>query len=196
MPTNTSNATMAGPLTLLQAADVATWYERYTPQLRSFIAHYLLRCPEDAADVDDVLQETFLRLMRHLAAFTDCDDAHRLNYVYQAARHIVTDAYRKGRQPTRAAVPLSAVPYAPMQPVTASHDWQAGMQPEQTTAARLTLRALWEATQETHRRLLVLLLAGRDREEIAAILGVSLRAVDVRCCRLRHALREIGEQIA
>ena len=193
---NTTSTQNAGPLTLLQAADVARWYDEFTPQLRSFIARCLLRCPDDAADVDDLMQDVFVRLMRYLAAFAACDEAHRVNYVYQTARHVAYDAHRKALVSTRAAVPLSAVPNSAMEAVTASHDWQAMARPEQTTEARMTLRALWDATPETHRRLLALLLAGYDRAEIAALLGTSLRAVDVRCWRLRHALREIGEQIA
>lgn len=194
----TNTTPNAGPLTLLQAADVARWYDEFAPRLRGFAARYLLQCATDAADVDDLLQDVFIRLMRDMARFARLDHAHRANYCYQTTRWVAYDAYRVSQARRLAATPLSAVAQAAMgtmEPLTASHDWQASMQPEQTTEARMTLRAVWDATPERYRALLTLLAAGCDRVEMAARLETSVRAVDVRLWRLRQVLREAGEKI-
>ena len=203
---NTTPAQSAGPLTLLQAAEVARWYDEFTPEIRHYATNVLLRCYEDAPDVDDLLHDVFVRLIRHVAEIITLDDKHRRNYVYQTARWIAADRYRKryGKSAMAragqggqlgAAVPLSAVASSAMEPLTASHDWQAHMQPEQTTAARMSLRAVWEATPPKYRDVLLLLAAGVSPADMARRLGLTENAVNMRVYRLRAVLREAGERI-
>lgn len=202
--TSTTHASVAGPLTLLQAAELTQWYDEFAPTLRRAITSTALRTANGLIDADDVIQETFIRLMRHVAHVSSLSDAHRKNYVFQAAGCVAVDLRRRqaGRVGSEAraqfadAVPLSAVANSAMQPVTASHAWRAGMQPEQTTAARMTLRAVWEATPPQHREMVAMLAAGYDTTEIARRLGIKQRAVILRCARLRQTLREVAGKIA
>jgi DNA-directed RNA polymerase specialized sigma24 family protein len=186
---------MAGPLTLLQAAAVACWYDEFAPHLRHFIGA-TLDIADDAPDVDDLLHETFVRLLPHVARLTAMEAAHRRNCAYQAARWTVADYRRRSVRRFRDAVPLSAVADSTMEPVTASHDWQAVMQPEQTTAARMSLRAVWDATPPEMRDLLLLLVAGASPAEMAHVLHLTQHAVNMRVHRLRLVLRNAAERIA
>lgn len=195
----TANTTAnAGPLTLLQAAEVARWYDELAPALRRFVAGVLLRTTDDAPDVDDVLQETFIRLMRSLARVASLSADHRRNYAFNTAKWAAMD-YRRAQRHHIDAMPLSTFA-APadlvMEPVTASHDWQAhsaGM--EQSTAARMTLRAVWEATPPHYRELLSMLAAGYTPAEMAERLHLSQHGVNMRVWRLRAVLREAAERM-
>jgi len=190
-----TNATMAGPLTLLQAAAVAEWYDELSHDLRRFVAGVLLHTSDDSPDVDDVLQETFIALMRRVAHVVTLSPEHRRGYAFQTAISAARDRWRRTSRRID-AIPLSATPDAPMQPLTASRDWQThsnGM--EQTTAVRMTLRAVWDATPPEMRELLLLLAAGYTPAEMAERLGISQHGVNMRVWRLRQTLRAAGEAI-
>jgi RNA polymerase sigma-70 factor, ECF subfamily len=72
------------------SADVLAEFQR---RLRAFVS----RRVRNPADVDDILQETFLRIHRHLA---DVRVADRLAaWVFQVARSAMVDHFRRQRQP-------------------------------------------------------------------------------------------------
>ena len=191
---------ISGPLTLLQAAEVSCWYDEFAHDLRRFVASRLLRTG-DAADVEDVLQETFARLIAHIGDVAALDSRERRrNYAFQAAVWVARDRYRRDARRIDAA-PLSTLPQdddrVALQPLTASHDWQthaSGI--EQTTAARMTLRAIWQATPPQYRELLLLLAQGYTPGEMAARLGITQQGVNMRIWRLRQVLRDAGEALA
>ena len=194
--TRTTHASASGPLTLLQAAAVSQWYDELSHDLRRVVAGVLLHTADDAPDVDDVLQETFIALMRRVAHVVTLSPAHRRGYAFQTAISAARDRWRKTTRRID-AIPLSAAPDAPMQPLTASHDWQThseGM--EQTTEARLTLWAVWNATPPEHREMLQLMALGLDFAEIGQRLGLSKHAIEQRLWRLRPMLREAAEVLA
>ena len=202
MTANTTHTTTnAGPLTLLQAAEVARWYDEIAPDLRRFVASRLLRTTRDATDVEDVLQETFARLIAHIGDVAALDSRERRrNYAFQAAVWVARDRYRRNARRIE-ATPLSTLPQdddrVALQPLTASHDWQthaSGI--EQTTAARMTLRAIWQATPPQYRELLLLLAQGYTPGEMAARLGITQQGVNMRIWRLRQVLRDAGEALA
>ena len=194
--THAQTASAAGPLTLLQAAAVSQWYDELAPDLRRFVAGVLLHTTDNAPDVDDVLQETFIALMRRVAHVVTLSPAHRRGYAFQTAISAARDRWRKTTRRID-AIPLSAAPDAPMTPLTASHDWQTHSEGvEQTTAARLTLTAIWNATPLCDRELLLLLAAGYTPAEMAARLGISQHGVNMRVWRLRQTLRHAGEALS
>jgi RNA polymerase sigma-70 factor (ECF subfamily) len=59
-------------------------------RLRAFVS----RRVRNPADVDDVLQETFLRIHRHLGAVRSSD--RLAAWVFQIARNTLIDHYRRG----------------------------------------------------------------------------------------------------
>ena len=198
--TGTQHASVAGPLTLLQAAEVSRWYDEFAHDLRRFVAMRLLRTTRDAPDVDDILQDVFITLMRHVTHVAGLTPPHRRGYAFQAAVWAARDRHRYHQRRVE-AIPLSAVSpdddRVPLQPLTASHDWQAHASGvEQTTAARMTLRAIWQATPPQYRELLLLLAQGYTPGEMAARLGITRNGVNMRIWRLRQVLREAGEALA
>lgn len=56
---------------------------------------YIRSCVGDPTLADDLLQESFLRLLR--SGFVTDDPAHRRNYLYRIATNLVRDHYRRRR---------------------------------------------------------------------------------------------------
>ena len=69
-------------------------YQRTARPLRA----YLLRSCGDLALADDLLQETFLRLLR--SGFDGEDEDHRRRYLYRIATNLLTDHYRRAKPQT------------------------------------------------------------------------------------------------
>ena len=53
---------------------------------------YLYRATRDGAAADDLLQETYYRLLRGRAAFEN--DDHRVHYLFRVAANLLTDTFR------------------------------------------------------------------------------------------------------
>jgi RNA polymerase sigma-70 factor (ECF subfamily) len=66
----------------------------YTATARPLRA-YLRRCVGDPTLADDLLQESFLRLLR--SGFATDDEVYRRNYLYRIATNLVRDHYRQRR---------------------------------------------------------------------------------------------------
>jgi RNA polymerase sigma-70 factor, ECF subfamily len=75
-------------------------WTRLSDGLRGF----LRRRVADEHAAEDLLQETFVRIHRNLSALTDAD--RLAAWVYQIARNVLTDYYRKTASGAGAAVPL------------------------------------------------------------------------------------------
>lgn len=72
-------------------ADSAVVFAEFQRRLRAFVS----RRVRNAADVDDILQETFLRIHRHLAEVRGED--RLAAWVFQVARSAMVDHYRRQR---------------------------------------------------------------------------------------------------
>jgi RNA polymerase sigma-70 factor, ECF subfamily len=139
---------------------------------------YLRRISGDPALADDVLQESYLRLLRHPPS-PDRDERERKSYLFQIATNLMRDRWR-ARERERSAVDrlLSLWPSRPERSGTLSLD------PLDVGAAleRLQPRAravLWLAHVE-----------GYNHREIAKVLGVQEGSVRVLLFRARRKLEK------
>lgn len=74
-------------------ADSESVFGEFQRRLRAFVS----RRVRNSADVEDIVQETFLRIHRHLAEVRGAD---RLTaWVFQVARSAMVDHFRRRRQP-------------------------------------------------------------------------------------------------
>ena len=147
-------------------------------RLRVFVAR---RVPE--SDVDDVLQEVFLRIQRGLPALRD--DEQFGPWVFQVARHAVTDQYR-----ARQRHPL-AHGDAPERPI------EEPDVDEESAEKRLAMYVapFVAILPEPYRTALTLTeLEGMTQKEAAEALGVSLSGMKSRVQRGREKLRASLEQ--
>jgi RNA polymerase sigma-70 factor, ECF subfamily len=140
-----------------------------------------LRLTGDPAEVDDILQETYLRA--HLA-LCDGDFEERATlatWLYRVATNVAIDALRRRRRwggLLRLFRPLATVPAEAVEARTALAQTAAilsALPPEQAAAIVLTQ------------------VEGLSNAEAAAALGCSEGAVEQRLIRARAALRKRGD---
>ena len=167
--------------------DTLSWQElaqRVRPLIASRVA------PDD---VDDVVQETLVRVAQHIE---DLRDGSRLGpWMLQVARNTVADHHRKlGRTPTAQGVSddalLEHAAHARHEP---SDDSLDGRQAEQALAAwaKFSVQSLPEPYKEA---LVLTELEGMSQKEAAEQLGISYTAMKSRVQRGRVMLREKVER--
>jgi len=74
-------------------------WERFSAPLRRFI----LRRVADTHDAEDILQDVFVKILRHTGDMESRDKIHA--WVYAIARNAITDYYRKSRRHRTEALP-------------------------------------------------------------------------------------------
>lgn len=85
----------------INEAEFRAFYESTAPQLRA----YLRRVTGDASVADDLLQESYLRLLRAPAA--PVEEAHRRHYLFRVATNLLRDHFRAAK---RVAPPVPEAP--------------------------------------------------------------------------------------
>jgi len=148
-----------------EAAFVAL-YEQTARRLRG----YLRRATGDASLADDLLQESYTRLLG--SGFLADDDDHLRNYLFRIATNLVRDHYRRRR-------PTDAEPPDPV--VDASH----GRDIELRTDVGAALAGLKPRDRQM---LWLAYVEGSDHREIASALGLRAASVKSMLSRARSRL--------
>ncbi len=151
--------------------------------LRGALTRYFQRRLPDANEVDDLVQEVFLRIVRR----GDSQDLDRFEgYVFETAASVLKDRFRR----RRVRMSASHVSFEP------DLHGQTDVSPEQTILAREALRSTTRAIMalpERTRTIFVLRrLEGLTHPEIARRLGLSLSAVEKHMQRAAKHLLSLG----
>ena len=135
---------------------------------------YLRRISGDPAQADDVLQESYLRLLRHPPS-PDRDERERKAYLFQIATNLMRDRWRaKERERSALERLLSLWPSRP-----------------ETSGVSLDMSAALERLPPRDRALLWLAhVEGYEHREIARILGLQEGSVRVILFRARKKLEK------
>ena len=91
------------PALTFDEAGFRAFYDKTAPQLRS----YLRRVSGDASIADDLLQESYLRLLR--APLADAGEDHRRFYLFRIATNLLRDHFRANKH---SFAPLPEMPSA------------------------------------------------------------------------------------
>lgn len=75
----------------MDEAEFRAFYEQTAPQLRG----YLRRVTSDASLADDLLQESYLRMLR--APLAPTEPAHRKHYLFRVATNLLRDHFRASK---------------------------------------------------------------------------------------------------
>jgi RNA polymerase sigma-70 factor (ECF subfamily) len=143
--------------------DLARVYAATSRQIWAF-----LRRSVDAAEADDLLQETYFRFLRSGAKVES--DEHAKNYLFRIAANLVRDEFRRRRVRAEAREPEEEVRAA-----------------GRSTEVRNDLRAALAELGERDRQLLWLAHAeGFSHREIATILGLKEASVRLMLFRARQ----------
>lgn len=153
---------------------------------RSSIHHYVLRLVGDSSLADDLTQETFLRVHRHLAELKD--PAALEGWLYRIATNVSYDRLRQ-REHRQPALPLLSADEGRNDAV----EEDGALRPDQL----LEQKEMGDCVQHflaglspTHREVMLLHdLQGYTDPQIAEMLGLSLHNVKIRLHRARAGLR-------
>ena len=137
----------AGSDGTLGAADFGAFYEQTASALRKYVS----RCLGQPALADDIVQEAYLRLLRHPPPSQQPGELRA--YLFGIASNLMTDQWRR-RQ-------LEATLPEPCLPVAADASLQLDMQSKFLQLRPLDRQLLWLAYVE-----------GANHREVAAALGL------------------------
>ena len=163
----------AGALDVPFEMDEDTFRAFYDRTARPLWA-YLARITGDRQAADDLLQESYYRLLR--ARVTHDDETHRRHYLFKIATNLARDGYRrKAAAPEIAAASSEVEPADPVSPERAE--------------ARLDLSRAFGRLKRRERELLWLAYAqGSSHAEIGTALGLKTGSIKPLLFRARHKL--------
>jgi RNA polymerase sigma-70 factor (ECF subfamily) len=151
--------------------NVTFLWEQYNQRLASFI-----RSRVDSDDADDILQEVFIRVHRHLCCQPNWERPDA--WFYQIARNLIIDYYRSRRE-------LAEVPESlPAEPDLPEED------PEAVLALSLS-GMVHELPEPYCQALLLTEYQGLSQKELAESQGISLSGAKSRVQRAREKLRDM-----
>ena len=152
----------------LDEAAFAAFHARTSRALRAYVYRVLGQAP----DVDDIVQEAYLRMLR--ADVPSDDDEHLRRYLYRVTSNLIVDRWRKRRhEEGEEMMPELASPRPRYEEHAAVAKIFAELKPRDRAL-------LWLAYVE-----------GESHEEIASSLGVGRRGVKVMLFRARRRLRDL-----
>lgn len=159
----------APPALCMDEAGFRSFYENTAPQLRA----YLRRVTGDASLADDLLQESYLRLLR--APLAQADEPHRRHYLFRIATNLLHDHFRASKH-SFTALPEMPSPGHPSREFELAHD----LEPFLSKLHPRQREMLWLAYVEGYRH-----------EEIAETLRCKSSSVRPMLFRARRRLAEL-----
>lgn len=150
-------------------------------QLNADLRRFIRRSVSDEHVAEDLLQETFVRIHRHIESLADTD--RLAAWVYQIARNVIHDHYRNSAR----------------SPVALGDTDPAAEPPDQFNQMRCRsvewLDELIARLPESYREALRLAeIEGLPQKDVALRLGISLSGAKSRIQRGRVKLKEVLEQ--
>lgn len=159
--------------------------ERHSPALQRFCRH----CLGSAADAEDICQETFVRAWHALPRYRESGQFRP--WLWRIALNLCHDhaRARQSRQRWLCEWPTDDPPDA-LSPLHESPDAAA----ETRAALRLLARGLALLPEKLRTPLVLSAIEQLPHQEIAVVLGTSVRAVDSRVFRARQRLAKWWQQ--
>ena len=154
-------------------------------ELERRLRPYVARRMASASDVDDILQEIFVRVHQGLASLRDGERFG--GWVYRIAEHVIADSAR-----ARAREPFVRAPELPEHPDTdADPDEVSELQSSLGTCVALFVARLPSPYREA---VTLTELEGLTQQDAADMLGISLSGMKSRVQRGREKLRDMFEE--
>lgn len=150
--------------------DEAAFSGFYATHARQLWA-YVYRVTANGADADDIVQESFLRLLR---SGPDAGDEARRRFLYRVASNLMVDRWRRRKRADLESRPHLSDVVAP--PPTPDHD---------------VARIFAELTARDRALLWLAYVEGESHQEIAASLGLGTRSIKVLLFRAKRRLRDL-----
>ncbi len=154
-------------------------WERSSRRLLAFIRSRV----RDDAEADDILQQVFIRVHRNLCCQPDSEWSKPESWIYQIARNLIIDHYRRQRETIEIPDSLPADP---------DIDELVRLEPDPEAVLALSLKEMIDDLPEPYRQALLLTeYQGLSQKQLAESLGISLSGAKSRVQRARDKLREM-----
>jgi RNA polymerase sigma-70 factor (ECF subfamily) len=158
----------------LMADNLELLWDRYSRRLGGFIRSRVW----DDAEADDILQEVFIRVHRNLCCQPESEWNKPESWIYQIARNLIIDHYRRRRE--TAELPENL----PTEPDLPEGDPEAEL--------ALSLKEMIDELPEPYRHALIVTeYQGLSQKQLAESLGISLSGSKSRVQRARDRLRDM-----
>ena len=155
------------PTSGLTSGEVADIYRQYLP----FLVRRCRRLIRDDAGADDLLQEAFVKILRHGSAYREVDS--KLPWLYRVVDNCCFSARERRRE----------------QPATPAELDRTGAGHYPATVSRIAARrALGRLTPPSRRIAVLALVDGLSQGQIGAEVGVSRQTVNRRLRSIRRRL--------
>jgi len=166
--------------------DTELLWRELRDRLRAFIA----RRVDNPADVEDLLQEVFLRIHQHLS--TVRDTGRLIPWIFQLTRNAITDYYRAASR--RHEIPGNSLDDSKLD--TEEHESAPSLHSEEHTSHQYDLAPcltpLIERLPEHYREAVLLVeMEGLPQRELSERLAVSLSGAKSRVQRGRDKLKDL-----
>jgi RNA polymerase sigma-70 factor, ECF subfamily len=162
---------------------VAELWQQVHDGLRAFIAKRI----DNEAEVDDILQEVFLRMHRGIDSLKD--RGRVVSWVYQITRHAIVDHYRGAERreiPAGLAADMEMIPTARSTALVADSKGSGEFRLELAGCLRPMIDQL---NKEYREALLLVELEGLTQQAAAKRIGLSLSGMKSRVQRGRRQLK-------
>jgi RNA polymerase sigma-70 factor (ECF subfamily) len=173
---------------LVQAADSATrdatlqmdeeTFRGFYSRTSGMLWAYLASATNDSAAADDLLQESYYRLLRATTTFES--DDHRKNYLFRIATNLIRDRFRRPR------IDNAQLPEQGEGDIPASGDLA-----QQTQQRSDLARAMAQLSQRERELVLLAYGQGSTHREIAGALGLKPGSIKPLLFRARRKLARI-----
>jgi RNA polymerase sigma-70 factor, ECF subfamily len=164
------------PREAVTAETLASLYRRYG----AIIHARCLRLLRDEAEAEDATQETFLRLHRHLHRLSDDQDI--LRWIYRVATNYCFNELRNRK---RRPAPVATLP---------ERAADAAASDQRIADRQLVLHLLERMPEKVKTAAWLYHADGFEQEEVATILGVSLRTVATRLALFSEKVQKLRSQ--
>ncbi len=159
---------------------------RWFDELRDPLRRYLLCAGVSPADADEAIQESFLRLYRHLKK--SGDPSNLRGWVFQVARNYVRDDRKSARR--QRSVPLDdAMEHEGGFADPRSNPEHCALREERARRLRAAIGTL----PEQERECMLLRASGLRYREIAEVLGIDISSAGA---LVRRAMARLSEDLA
>ena len=159
---------------------------RLFDQLQGRVLSYILNCGLSFHDAEDIVQETFLALFRHLELGRPRTNLN--GWLFRVAHNLALKRRTTNQAIERNLIDESALAQQPCPSLNAEEEFSFNQTQQR-------LHAVFEALPEQDRRCLYLRAEGLKYREIADVLGISLGGVSLSLSRsLARIMRATGSE--
>ena len=179
---------MPQPITMPISLEDHIVLEKVSREFRGILLRYFARRANDQSELDDLVQEVFVRLLRR-GKTSDLIDGHLSGYVFETASSVLKDRLRK-RVTRRADA---------HEPFDQEKHFDVDFSPEHVLLGREQLArataALLELPERTRVIFVLRRLEGMRFKDIGARLGISVSAVEKHMQRaVTHLARRLDKE--